>query len=83
MSKLPQKNQISETNVFERIWIEVSTLMVTSMIMDGSCWRQYNLAQMEDGNQFSKSKVLLDVVVMKRSILCVLDFIVELIDYLV
>lgn len=33
MSKLPQKNQISETNVFEGVWIEVSTLVATSMTM--------------------------------------------------
>ena len=37
--------------------------------------------QMEDGDQFSKIRVLLDLVVMKRSILCVLDFIMEQIDY--
>ena len=62
-------------------WIKVSTLVTIQMTMDGSCWCQYSLVQMEDGDQFSKIRVLLDLVVMKRSILCVLDFIMEQIDY--
>ena len=62
-------------------WMKVSTLVTIPMIMDGSCWCQYNFVQMEDGDQLSKSRVFLDLVIMKRGILCVLDFIMEQIDY--